>query len=48
MEDVTTGQFLGSACHHLLSTDDADVVGVGELLGRGVRVESVHVVNGPP
>ena len=28
--------------------DDADVVGGGELLGRGVRVERVHVVDGPP
>ena len=48
MEDVTTGQFLGSACHHLLSADDADVVRVGQLLARGVGVERVHVVDRSP
>ena len=48
MEDVTAGQLLSSAGHHLLPADDADVVRVGQLLGRGVRVESVHVVDCSP
>lgn len=48
MEDVAAGQLLGGARGggHLLPADDAHVVSVGELLGRGVRVEGVHVVNG--
>ena len=50
MEDVTAGQLLGGARSggHLLPADDAHVVSVGELLGRGVRVERVHVVDGAP
>ena len=28
--------------------DNADVVGVGELLGGGVGVQGVHVVDGAP
>jgi len=45
VEYVTAGQLLGSAGHHFLPADDADVVSVGELLGSSVRVESVHVVD---
>ena len=50
MEDVAAGQLLGGARSggHLLPADDAHVVSVGELLGRGVRVERVHVVDGAP
>ena len=48
MEDVAAGQLLGGprSGRHLLPADDAHVVRVGELLGRGVRVEGVHVVDG--
>ena len=47
MEDVSAGQLLGGAGRggHLLPADDAHVVGGGELLRRGVRVERVHVVD---
>ena len=45
MENVTAGQLLSTASHHLLPADDADVVRVGQLLGRGVGVERVHVVD---
>ena len=48
MEDVAAGQLLGGARGggHLLPADDAHVVRVGELLGRGVRIQGVHVVDG--
>ena len=48
VEDVAAGQLLGGSRsgRHLLPADDAHVVRVGELLGRGVRVEGVHVVDG--
>ena len=37
MEDVTAGQLL-AARHHLLTTDDAHVVGTVQLLTSSVRV----------
>ena len=48
VEDVTAGQLLSTAGHHLLPADDADVVRVGQLLARGVGVERVHVVDRSP
>jgi len=46
MEDVVAGKLFSRRCHHLLPADDANIVGVRELLGRGVRIEGVHVVDG--
>lgn len=42
MEDVVAGQSL-SACHHFLSTDDADIVHCLQLLGGGIWVPGQHV-----
>ena len=38
VEDVVAGQLLGGGSKHLLAADDADVVGVGELLGSCIRI----------
>lgn len=46
MENVVAGQLLGRWGNHLLPADDADVVRVSELLGSGVGVKGVHVVDG--
>lgn len=48
MENVVAGQLLGGGGDHLLPADNTDVVSVGQLLGCGVRVEGVHVVDGSP
>ena len=48
MEDMITRQLLGCRSRHLLPADDANVVGSRQLLGSGVRVEGVHVVDGSP
>ena len=47
MENVVAGELLRrGGRRHLLPADDADVVGVGQLLGGGVGVVGVHVVDG--
>ncbi len=49
VEDVPAGELLGGGRHrHVVPADDADRVGGGQLLGRGVRVVHVHVVDGAP
>jgi len=46
VEDVVARQLLGGRGCHLLPADDAHVVCGRQLLGRGVGVEGVHVVDG--
>ena len=49
MEDVSAGELLGGGRHrHVVPADDADRVGGGQLLGSGVGVVHVHVVDGAP
>lgn len=47
VEDVAARQLLAAA-HHVLAADDANVVGQLQLLGRGVGVQRVHVLDGTP
>lgn len=46
MEDVVAGKLFSRRRHHLLPADDADIVSVRELFGRGIGIEGVHVVDG--
>ncbi len=49
VEDVPAGELLRRGRHgHVVSADDADRVGGGQLLGRSVGVVHVHVVDGAP
>lgn len=46
MENVTAGQ-LFAIVDHIVAANDANVVREMQLLGRGVRVQGVHVLDGP-
>ena len=47
VEDVIARQLLGGGRQHLFPADDANVVGIGQLLLGRVRIPRVHVVDGP-
>ena len=46
MKDVIAGQFLGGGgVHHLLATNDANIISALQFLWSGFRVPSVHIVD---